>query len=85
MHLYIMHGYTTFILKKFTLDNYFCAIEKNKIEVITMQPWMVAIVTKEKSIADQFDISSLKFAYCSGSPTSKDLCSMFHERFGSQW
>lgn len=82
MHLQIMHGYTTYILKKFTFEKFFLAIQRNKINTISLQPWIAAIISKENSIVTQYDISSLKYAHCSGAPVSKNLCTLFYERFG---
>ncbi|KAG2237940.1 hypothetical protein INT48_002501 [Thamnidium elegans] len=56
MHLHIMHNYTTYILTKFTFES--------------LQPWMAAVISKEESIVSQYDISSVRFAHCSGSPVS---------------
>lgn len=81
MHLNIMHRYTTFILKRFSFEKYFIAIQENKVNIISMQPWMAAIISKEESIVNKYDMSSIKIAYCSGSPSSKNLCQIFFKRF----
>ncbi|GAA5800124.1 hypothetical protein HPULCUR_005547 [Helicostylum pulchrum] len=82
MHLHIMHSYTTYILTKFTFERYLQAIQTNKVNIISIQPWMAAVISKEDSIVSQYDLSSVKFAHCSGSPVSKNLCSLFYGRFG---
>ncbi|GAA5816004.1 hypothetical protein MFLAVUS_009525 [Mucor flavus] len=81
MHLHILHSYTTYILTKFTFERYLQAIQTNKVNIISMQPWMAAVISKEVSIVSQYDLSSVKFAHCSGSPVSKNLCSLFYGRF----
>lgn len=81
MHLHILHSYTTYILTKFTFERYLQAIQINRVNIISIQPWMAAVISKEDSIVSQYDLSSVKFAHCSGSPVSKNLCSLFYGSF----
>lgn len=74
-------GFTVYILKKFDFDVYFAAVERHRVELISIQPWIVAHMVKEKSLTSQYDLSSLKLAISSGSTSSKELCCAFFEKF----
>lgn len=80
MHIYIKHRYTMFMLRRFSFERYFLAIEKNKINTINIQPWIAATIVKDESILKQYNLSSVRIGYCSGSPTSKSLCQLFLKR-----
>lgn len=74
-------GYTTYILKKFSFDVYFAAVERHRADLISIQPWIIAYMVKEKSLTSQYDLTSLKVAISSGSSSNKELCCAFFEKF----
>lgn len=81
MHGYLKHRYTVFVLRRFTFERYFKAIESNKINTIGIQPWIAATIAKNDTILNLHDFSSVRVGYCSGSPTSKNLCELFLKKF----
>ncbi|KAG2237941.1 hypothetical protein INT48_002502 [Thamnidium elegans] len=74
-------GYTTYILKKFNFDVYFAAIERYRVDFVSIQPWIISHMVKEKSLTKEYDLSSLNVAISSGSTSSKELCCDFFEIF----
>jgi acyl-coenzyme A synthetase/AMP-(fatty) acid ligase len=69
------------MLKNFTLENYFLAIQKYKVNLISLQPWIASIMVKEEALVRNYDFSSLVSAICSGSKTDKNMCALFSQRF----
>ncbi|KAG2201682.1 hypothetical protein INT47_003908 [Mucor saturninus] len=77
MHTFLKNRYSVFMLKRFTFEKYFIAIEKNKINTISIQPWIAATIAKDDTLLKLHNFSSVRVGYCSGSPTSKSLCQLF--------
>lgn len=81
IHMNLLSGCTTYMLKEYTLENLLRAIEHCKINGIVTQPWITASIAKDP-IVSQYDISSLQFIFCGGSVVNKDMCLAFYKRFG---
>lgn len=81
MHLNIRLGRTTYILKTFSFDQFYGAIQKYKINAIFIQPWVAAIMVQDDTMANQYDFSSLMTAGCTGSACNEGTFKAFHQRF----
>lgn len=77
----ILSGHTTYLLRRFSFDVFFAAVEKYRVDFIAIQPWIITHMVKERSLTSNYDLSSVKMAISSGSTSSKELCSAFLEIF----
>lgn len=80
MHLNVMYGCVTYLLKEYTMEKLLLSIQRGKVNGFVTQPWIVSSILKS-SIVDNYDISSLRLILCSGAIVDKNLCLSFHKRF----
>lgn len=81
MHLNIWRGYTTYVFKNFVLDKYFCAIQHHKINFIQIPPWLAAMIVKDESFVNRYDLSSLITVTNTGTAPDKAIMKAFHQKF----
>ncbi|EPB88333.1 hypothetical protein HMPREF1544_04799 [Mucor circinelloides 1006PhL] len=81
MHLSIYLGLTTYVMAHYTLRNLCAAIEKFKIQLTTTQPFIIAALAKD-SIANEYDLSSLKCVICCGAALDNSVTLTVKERLG---
>lgn len=81
LHLSIKFGYVTYIMKNFSFDAFFSALEKYKVKFMNLQPWILAYMVKEKTLTSKYDLSSLALATSSGSSATKETYLTFFQMF----
>lgn len=79
-HMNIACGFTTYIMKSYSLEKLLLAIQECKVSGFATQPWVASSLLKE-SIVDDYDLSSLQWIVCGGCVTDKDMCAAFFKRF----
>ncbi|CAO3640545.1 unnamed protein product [Mucor hiemalis] len=80
MHLNVMYGCITYLLKEYTMEKLLYSIQEGKVNGFVTQPWIISSILKSHNV-DKYDISSLKFILCSGAIVDKNMCSSFYNRF----
>ncbi|KAM7205962.1 hypothetical protein V8F33_000792 [Rhypophila sp. PSN 637] len=70
-HTSVCRGDNVVILPKFELDTFLGAIQRFKIEQLTVVPPIIVRLLAEREKCRQFDLSSVRLVYCGAAPLGK--------------
>ncbi|KAL0094909.1 hypothetical protein F4703DRAFT_1938298 [Phycomyces blakesleeanus] len=79
MTLFVKEGQEIYLMKDFSFQALCEAVQKHKIQILVIQPWVAAALAREP-LVDNYDISSLTLAYCAGSALDPMTMARFKER-----
>lgn len=81
MHFFIYFGVTSYVMAHYSLENLCSVVEKYKINMTTTQPYIISALAKD-DIANQYDLSSLKFVLCCGAALDNTVTHTVMDRLG---
>lgn len=81
IHLPIYYGCTAFVMKNYTFRGFCEAIQTHHIVLTATQPYIISALAKD-SIAQEYDISSLKVVVCTGAALDISVIRLAKEKLG---
>jgi acyl-coenzyme A synthetase/AMP-(fatty) acid ligase len=81
MHFPLIFGSTAFIMAHYSFRSFCEAIQTHKIHLTTTQPYIIYALAKD-SIADEYDLSSLKGVVCAGAALDPSIVQLAKEKLG---
>ncbi|KAF2834921.1 phenylacetyl-CoA ligase-like protein [Patellaria atrata CBS 101060] len=82
-HLAVYRGDCCVVLPKFDFKGLLEAIQRFKLEILYLVPPIIILLIKNKSLADQYDLSSVKHIFTGAAPLGKETAIELQKQYPS--